>query len=650
VNPDRRPGTAVRDVAEPVEGDRTAVQAETAPAATTPGRRLRLPAGARSRPILIGAGLLALLALPLVVALGVLAQKRWYPILDLAMTELRVRDVGSSHPPLIGLVGRIGPLGRQGSHPGPMSFWLLWPTYRLFGASSWAMQVSAVAVHLLAMGTALWIAFRRGGVRLMIAIAAVLAILTRAYGAETLTQAWNPYLPLLSFIVFLLALWSIVDDDAPLLPVAVAAGSLCAQTHVPYLGLTVGLGAFALAVASWSAFRRRTNRAALRRFLAWAAVAAGVAAILWTPPVIDQVVHDPGNLSVLSDYFRNPPESPVGLRRAVDVLLVHLNPWQLVERLVTADRTQVESGSLAPGAVFLAAWAASAVAAWRIRHRALMRLDLVLGAALVLALVSMSRIFGLVWYYLVLWAWGICALMVLAVAWTAVALVGRRLDRPTATRAATVGTAGLVGAVVLFSALFTYDATSADVPAPRLSDTLGVLVRPTAAALDRSSAPGGGRDGLYLVTVRDPVDIGAMGYGLMNELDRRGFDIGVLDIFGPGATRYRVIDPADATGVVHLAIGPDDIELWRAKPGAREVARTDPRTAGERAEYQRLRTQVIDELEAAGLDDLVPTVDENLFGLSLNTRVPEPARQKLVRMTDLGLPAAVFIGPREAVG
>jgi hypothetical protein len=162
--------------------------------------------------------------------------------------------------------------------------------------------------------------------------------------------------------------------------------------------------------------------------------------------------------------------------------------------------------------------------------------------------------------------------------------------------------------------------------------------------------PGGGRDGLYLVTLRDPVDIGAMGYGLVNELDRRGFDIGVLDIYGPGATRYRVIDPADATGVVHLAIGPDDIDVWRAKPGVREVARTDPRTPRQRAEYQRLRTQVIDELGAAGLGDLVPTVDDNLFGLSLNTRVPDPARQKLIRMTNLGLPAAVFIGPREAVG
>jgi hypothetical protein len=648
VNPDRRPGTAVRDVAEPVEGDRTGLQTETT--AAVPRRRLALPTGAGSRPLLIGAGLLALLALPLIVALAVLAQKRWYPILDLAMTEIRVRDVASSHPPLIGLVGRIGPLGRQGSHPGPVSFWALWPVYRLFGASSWAMQVSAVALHLVAMGTALWIAFRRGGVRLMVALAAVLAILTRAYGAETLTQAWNPYLPLVSFIVFLLALWSVADDDLPLLPVAVVAGSFCSQTHVPYLGLTLGLGGFVIVWASWTAYRRRKNKTALRSFFVWGAIALVLAAILWTPPVIDQIVNTPGNLSVLSDYFRNPPESPVGLRRAIDVFFVHLNPWHLVEHLVTADRTKVESGSLVPGALFLVAWAASAVAAWRIRHRALLRLDLVLGVALVLALVSMSRIFGLVWYYLVLWAWGICALMVLAVVWTAVVLVGTRLARPTAARAAAVGTAVLVGVAVLFSALFTYDATSADVPAPRLSHTLGVLVRPTVAALDRSSAPGGGRDGLYLVTLRDPVDIGAMGYGLVNELDRRGFDIGVLDIYGPGATRYRVIDPAQATGVVHLAIGPDDIDVWRAEPGTREVAHTDPRTPTERAEYQRLRTQVIDELSAAGLADLVPTVDDNLFGLSLNTRVPDRARRKLVRMTNLGLPAAVFIGPREAVG
>ena len=225
MNPDRRPGTALQDVAETTRGDGTDHGPEAAPVTETPRRRLRLPTGDRARAFWIGAGLLGLLALPLIVALAVLAQKRWYPILDLAMTELRVRDVGSSHPPLIGLVGRIGPLGRQGSHPGPISFWALWPAYQVFGASSWAMQVSSVALHVLAMGTALWIAFRRAGIRLMIAVAAVLALLTHAYGALTLTQPWNPYLPLLFFIVFVLALWSVVAGDAPMLPVAAAAGS-----------------------------------------------------------------------------------------------------------------------------------------------------------------------------------------------------------------------------------------------------------------------------------------------------------------------------------------------------------------------------------------------------------------------------------------
>jgi hypothetical protein len=648
VNPDRTPGTALQDVAETAAGERTDVGAETVSTAPTPHRRVRLPTGDRARALWIGAGLLALLALPLVVALAVLAHKRWYPILDLAMTELRIRDVASSHPPLIGLVGRIGPLGRQGSHPGPISFWALWPVYRLFGASSWAMQVSTVALHLLAIGTALWIAHRRGGVRLMIAVGVVLAVLTNAYGALTLTQPWNPYLPLLLFIVFLLALWSVVERDLSMLPIAVVAGSFCAQTEVAFTGLVGGLGAFTVAVASWTAYRRRKNRAATRNFLVWLVVAAGVAVVVWTPPVIDQIAHDPGNLSVLSDYFRNPPESPVGLRRAVDLLFVHLNPFHLVQQLTT-DRTQVETGSVVPGVLFLGVWLSSVAAAWRVRHRALLRLDLVLGVVLVLALVSMSRIFGLVWYYLVLWAWGITAVMLLAVGWTVAAVVGRRLDRAAGAQAARWGTAALVAALVAFSAVFTYNAASVDVPAPRLSHTLGQLTRKTAAALDQRGVPGGGHRGRYLVTLRDPVDIGAMGYGLVNELERRGFDVGVIEGYGPGATRYRVLPTADASGIVHLSIGPEDIATWRAKPDLREVAYLDPRTPAQQREYDRLRTQLIEDLDRAKLFDLVPSVDENLFRLGLDTRVPEEARRRVVRMMELGLPAAVFVGPRQAV-
>jgi hypothetical protein len=590
------------------------------------------------------------LTVPFIVALVVLAQEHWYPILDLAMTEIRVRDVSSSHPPLIGLVGRIGPLGRQGSHPGPMSFWALWPFYRAFGASAWATEVAAVALHVIAMATALWIALRRGGIRLVVAVAALLAVLTHAYGPSTLTQAWNPYMPVLFFVVFLLAVWSVVADDLPMLPVAVAAGSFCAQTHVPYFGLTVSLGTFAVAYAAWSAYRRRArDRNAPRRFTAWLLIAAGLAAILWTPPVLDQIFHTPGNLSVLSDYFRHPPEPPVGLRDALDVLLVHLNPLRLLQPLVTEDQTRT-SGAILPGILFLGVWVASVTVARRLGHRALLRLHLVVAVALVLALVSMSRIFGLVWYYLVLWAWGINALMLLATGWTAVLLVRRRLDASARRRAASLGTAVLVGIVALFSAMLTYDATSVEVPALRLSNTLSVLVPPTVDALEQPSAPGGGRDGHYLVTIRDPVTIGATGYGLVNELGREGFNVGVLENYGPGATRYLVMDPADATGVVHLAVGRADIEAWRAKPGVREIAYTDQRPRRERAEYERLRSEVIDELNAAGLSDIVPIVDDNIFGVGLNTRVPDATRPKVVRMIKLGLPSAVFIGPRDAVG
>src|SRR3954471_3344388 len=97
-----------------------------------------------------------ILAVPFIMTLAVLHTPRWYPLLDLAQTEMRVRDVFSVHTPLIGLPGRIGPPGHQGSHPGPLSFYALWPFYRLFGARAWALQAASASLHLVAAVVALW--------------------------------------------------------------------------------------------------------------------------------------------------------------------------------------------------------------------------------------------------------------------------------------------------------------------------------------------------------------------------------------------------------------------------------------------------------------------------------------------------------------
>jgi hypothetical protein len=298
-----------------------------------------------------------------------------------------------------------------------------------------------------------------------------------------------------------------------------------------------------------------------------------------------------------------------------------------------------------PGAVFLALWAFGAVLAWRMREQVLVRLDVVVGAALLLSLVSMSRIFGYLWFYLVLWSWAITALMLLAVGWAFAALLLRRTEPNRRVQLERAGSWVLAAVTVVALALFTADARTVDSPKPGVSAALGQLVPETVRALDEGSLPGGGRRGRYQVTWHDPVTLGGPGYGLLNELERAGFDVGLLEAFGAIGTTHRVLDANDATAVVHLSVGQSDIDRWRAEPDAVEVASYEPRSARQRAEYARLRARVVRGLTAAGLSDLAATVDDNLFVTASRAEVPAEVRADLSKMFSFGQPWAVFVGP-----
>jgi hypothetical protein len=594
-------------------------------------------------------GLLAVVGLPLVVAAVALGRPHWYPVLDLAMTELRLRDVGTRHTPLIGLPGRIGrTLAEQGSHPGPLSFYLLTPLYRLFGSSAWAMQASTVVLNLAAVGTALVIGVRRGGTRLALAVATLLVLLLSGYGLTMLTQPWNPYLPLLWWVVLLLAVWSVACHDLVMLPVAVFAASFCAQTHVPYLGLAAGLGILTIITLAWAWLSAPHGSAARRNVARWTAWSLVLALALWIPPLVDQAVSDPGNLRAVYDHFATPSEEPIGLGRGVDLALLHLD----IPGLVIGDSGAVGSlpdpssdpdGSVVPGVVALAAWAVAAAVSLWLRHRPLVRLHLVVAVSLALGVASMSRILGKEWYYLMLWAWGTAGLLLLAVGWTGLAVVaawaGSR-RRPVAN----VVTLALGGALAASSVALTVEAVDTDPPEPHLSSTLGAVLPGTLAALERGEGPATGRDGRYMVAFSDAAYFGSQAYGLVSELERAGFDAGMADVFHVPITDHRVIGPDDATAVVLLATG-NKIDRWRQRSEALEVAYVEPRGAHERAEFARLRADVIDELRADGLDDLVPLVDGNLFGASIDERVSDRARSWMTRMLELGEPTAVFIAP-----
>lgn len=575
-------------------------------------------------------------AVGFVVALVALARPRWFPILDLAQTEMRLRDVFTAHPPLIGLPGRIGTFQHQGSHPGPVSFWALAPFYKLFGSSAWAMQAATACLNLLALGLGIVLARRRGNARLVWGVAAVLAIITYFFGPSVLTQAWNPYLPLTWFIVFALGAWSVLCDDIAVLPLTAFAACFCLQTHISYLGLVGGLSAVVLAwvvVGLWKrpgAFGPHAGR--------WIALAVAVVVLIWVPPVVQELANSEGNLTLLWRHFTNPPETAIGARQGLDVFLVHLNPARLVW-----PRDGV-SGAVWPGVVLGVAWAAGAVVALRRRVRALIALDVVVAGALVLGLFSIASIFGFVWYYLMLWAWIINGLMILTTVWAA-GLVLRDRTRPRGrTRRFDLATAALAVVALTYLTGFAVDASTVEPPTPRVSTALGLLARPTIRAIDAGSVPGGGRSGKYQVTIVDTMSINAPGYGLVSELERAGIHAGFPPIFSAIVRPKRIVTKDEATAVIHYASG-RDIALWRAKPGAVEVAHVDLRTPAERRESARLVRRARDELRRAGRDDLLANLTDNVFTATFRPDVPPSVQRILLKVLDLGAGASVFVGP-----
>ena len=593
------------------------------------------------------AACLAILCVPLVVALAGFRRPTWTPVLDLAMTELRVRDVGGRHTPLIGLPGRIGSLADQGSHPGPLSFYALAPTYRLLGSSAWALQVATFMIHAVAMGVALFIANRRGGARMVLVMAALLAVLTAGYGGGALTEPWNPYMPLLWWVVALLAVWSVLCGDLPMLPVAVLAASFCAQTHVPYLGLALGMGALATVAAL---LRWRSGPRERSTVLRWVAASAGVGVLLWLPPTIDQVRHDPGNYSRLLDYFADDEGDTRGLGEGVDVGLRHFDLTHLVRGdivdpgwLVTnADGNRATSGR---GVVLLALWAASAaIAVRRRRSSSLIALHAVVGAGLVLMVLAISRIFGAVWYYLTLWGWAIGLLALVATIWTAAEVLGERWGDEKRARTARRATTALVVVGLLAVGRFTLDAWNSPHADATVARDLAAVVDEAAARLDAGEGLATGKDGRYLVTWSDAFHIGSQGYGLLSELERRGFDVGITSGRRVPGTAHRVLEPAEATARIHLATG-GFVARWRDVPDAVEIASVDPRTDAELAELDQLRAEVTATLQSLGLDELVPELALNLFGAAIDERVPDATQEQMGRMLAIGGPLAIFVVP-----
>ncbi|HET6949008.1 MAG TPA: hypothetical protein VFI47_01435, partial [Acidimicrobiales bacterium] len=240
----------------------------------------------------------ALAVLPLAVSAVVLVASAgdMRPVGDLAITEMRTRDVGR-HELL------LGPYSRDGwYHPGPAVFALLALPYRLSGSEPVGLLLGALAINAAAIGGMAALARRLGGTGAMLCTLVAAALLVRSLGIEIVNDPWNPYITVLPYGVLLLLTWSLLCGERWALPVAALVTTFLVQTHVGNTVLAVpllALGAAGLVVADR---RVRGRRRGLAPVAGLTLLLAGVA---WLPPVIDQLTNDPGNLRAIGGWFRS---------------------------------------------------------------------------------------------------------------------------------------------------------------------------------------------------------------------------------------------------------------------------------------------------------------------------------------------------------
>ncbi len=369
-------------------------------------------------------------------------------------------------------------------------------------------------------------------------------------------------------------------------------------------------------------------------------------AILWAPPVVDQIRHSPGNLATIRDYFAHPPppDRPIGVQQGTNSLLTQLNPFRLFGTTLVRDGHQrAVEGTRLPGIALILLWAGSVALAWRLRIRKLLWLDAVLAVALAAGWFSASRIVGDIWFYLFLWAWAIVALMLFTIGWAGVEYARTRVHEPQ--KWADRGTVALVAVIAVATLFFSIDAARVTVMSPRLNKQMSELIPPTIAKLETLRK--NGENGPYRVTwLPDAQGIGAEGYTLLNEMLRHGFDARADVPNTPGATQYHVLNNGAHPALqVHLATGADILNYQRDSRFT-QIAYSDPRTDAERARFNQLHGEVAASLQQSNPGD-VAQIDSNLFMLALAPDVPATTRAKVSEMLDLTEPAAIFIGPAD---
>lgn len=524
---------------------------------------------------------------------------------DIALIELRVRDVLSAHPPLTGAYSRYG-----WDHPGPVFFWMAAVPYRLLGGGAGALGLVALAVNALGIVVLLRFSVRLGR-GAWYAVAGALVALVLGLLPSALSSVWNVTVTNVAVLVFVVACWGVWTGVGGAW-VALLAGSFVVQSHV---GTGVVIGPLAVATLALVAVRW------WRRGRPGDEVAAPAAAIglLWLVPVLADALGDPpGNLARLVRWSLTNDEPQIGADTAVRLLGRTSSltfPFEpRLERGVFLDIETVELGVL-PGLAIVLLGAAFVVS-WRAGWRRERIWCAIVGSLWISGFVAAASITRPLGWWLVQWleplGW---------MTWSAIGLVGWRVVAAGWPR---LSTSPAVPAVALSALALGVAAHAVDVVRAHERTTVqGTTIRELADA-GAAVTPA---EPVSLTTDGEPLLADATLAGVVAALERRGVRTCVEE---------RLVDKFDEHRVCGTEVG----ERWLLRlepttleppPGSSPLTVVDPLSGSERAEADRLTDELAGILRRDGREDEIPILDTALADVVL---LGDPSPELAARADD----------------
>ncbi len=385
----------------------------------------------------------------------------WLPAGDQAIIATRAYDVLTSRTPLVGQHSDAGALTHHALYSlGPMLYWLLALPARL--ASPGTLTLTVGMLNTAAILGIVVLARRHGGRVLMFATALAVAIMSRSLATEVLHDVWNPAVGLFPFTLLVFLCWSLACGEYRLLPLTVLVASFVIQCQLAFLApslgaLAIGMAGLVVSLRSPGAGldgRVSGEPGSVRR---WVLAALLIAVVCWTPPAIDQIEGNPGNLTAVVRAARaNKTTLGAGVGWHAVALTVGIPPWWLTDPASPWQRkneVRQAPSTLTTVSALLALLALTGVAAFGLLRRrvklwagALIALVLCLGVAAVAAATPTSPLLSATLGY-TMWLGSPVGMFVWVIlAWAPLTIL--ELRRPRSLSPVLVSAAG-VGAVAL---------------------------------------------------------------------------------------------------------------------------------------------------------------------------------------------------------